>query len=360
VPASLVVLLAGIAISALLDLDAHGVEIVGKIPPALPTPAIPDVSGHEVAGLLGGGFGLALIVFAESFSISSRFARQHGEEVDADQEMVAMGAANAAAGLFQGFAISGSASRTAAVEGAGGASQIVSLIAAALVLVTAAFLTPLFTDLPEPVLGAIVIVAVRGFLRVAPLVRYWRLDRRSFWVATAALLGTLVFDLLPGLLIAVGLSPVWFIGAASRLRLAVLGQLGGGRYGDLLDHPEAATVPGLLLVRPDGPVFFANANPLRLGVLQLLGTTSPPPRVVVLDLSSSFRLSLPTLDTLTELHDELHQRGVELWLARVRGSATAELQASGLAHRLEPAQLHADLDAAAAAFTSTKPQAHPD
>ncbi|MFL6295249.1 MAG: sodium-independent anion transporter [Actinomycetes bacterium] len=120
------------------------------------------------------------------------------------------------------------------------------------------------------------------------------------------------------------------------------------------------TVPGLLLVRPDGPVFFANANPLRLGVLQLLGTTSPPPRVVVLDLSSSFRLSLPTLDTLTELHDELHQRGAELWLARVRGSATAELQASGLAHRLEPAQLHADLDAAAAAFTSTKPQAHPD
>jgi SulP family sulfate permease len=226
--------------------------------------------------------------------------------------------------------------------------------------VTAAFLTPLFTDLPEPVLGAIVIVAVRGFLRVAPLVRYWRLDRRSFWVATAALLGTLVFDLLPGLLIAVGLSLVWFIGAASRLRPTVLGQLGGGRYGDLLDHPEAATVPGLLLVRPDGPVFFANANPLRLGVLQLLGTTSPPPRVVVLDLSSSFRLSLPTLDTLTELHDELHQRGVELWLARVRGSATAELQASGLAHRLEPAQLNADLDAVAAAFTSTKPQAHPD
>jgi SulP family sulfate permease len=229
-------------------------------------------------------------VFAESFSISSRFAHQHGYEVDADQEMVAMGAANASAGLFQGFAVSGSASRTAAVGGAGGGSQMVSLLAAALVLVTAAFLTPLFTDLPEPVLGAIVIVAVRGFLRTEPLRRYWRLDRRSFWVATTALLGTLVFDLLPGLLIAVGLSLVWFIGAASRPRLAVLGQLGGGRYGDLLDHPEAATVPGLLLVRPDGPVFFANANPLRLGVLRLVRTASPPLQVVVVDLSSSFRL----------------------------------------------------------------------
>jgi SulP family sulfate permease len=198
VPASLVVLAAGIALSALLDLDQHGVEIVGTIPPALPTLAVPDVSANEVAGLLGGGFGLALIVFAESFSISSRFARQHGYEVDADQEMVAMGAANATAGLFQGFAVSGSASRTAATEGAGGASQMVSLLAAVLVLVTAAFLTPLFTDLPEPVLAAIVIVAVRGFLRLAPLRRYWRLDRRSFWVAMAALLGTLVFDLLPG------------------------------------------------------------------------------------------------------------------------------------------------------------------
>jgi SulP family sulfate permease len=299
-------------------------------------------------------------VFAESFSISSRFARQHGYEVDADQELVGMGAANAAAGLFRGFAVSGSASRTAAVEGAGGGSQMVSLLAAVLVLVTAAFLTPLFTDLPEPVLGAIVIVAVRGFLRVAPLRRYWRLDRRSFWVATTALLGTLVFDLLPGLLIAVALSLIWFIGAASRPRLAVLGRLpGNGRYVDLADHPDAGTVPGLLVVRPDGPVFFANANPLRLGALRLLATTSPPPRVVVVDLSSSFRLSVPTLDTLSELHDELRRRGVALWLARVRGTARPSIQASGLADRLGPAHLYGAVEDAVRAFTPTAPGAAP-
>jgi sulfate permease, SulP family len=309
VPASLVVLAAGIILSAMLDLESHGVEIVGVIPSAVPTLAIPDVSRHEVAALLGGGFGLALIVFAESFSIASRFAREHAYEVDADQEMVAMGAANAAAGLFRGFAVSGSASRTA--------------------------------------------VAVRGFLRTEPLQRYWRLDRRSFWVAAAALSGTLVFDLLPGLLIAVALSLVWFISAASRPRLAVLGRLpAAGRYADLADQPDAVTVPGLLLVRPDGPVFFANANPLRLGVLDLVRTTAPPPRVVVLDLSSSFRLSLPTLDTLAELHDVLHRRGVELWLARVRGTAMAELQTSGLADQLGPAHLHTTLDDAVDAFTA--------
>jgi sulfate permease, SulP family len=360
VPASLVVLVAGIVVSAWLDLESHGVEIVGHIPSAVPSLTLPDVSRHEVAGLLGGGFGLALIVFAESFSISSRFTRQHGEEVDADQEMIGMGAANAAAGLFQGFAVSGSASRTAAVEGAGGASQMVSLIAAVLVLVTAAFLTPLFTDLPEPVLGAIVIVAVRGFLRIEPLRRYWRLDRRSFWTAATALLGTLVFDLLPGLLIAVGLALVWFIGAASRPRLAKLGQLSGGRYGDRLDHPGAATIPGLLVVRPDGPVFFGNANPLRQGVLELVATTAPAPQVVVLDLSSSFRLSLPTLDTLTELHQELGQRGVELWLARVRSTAMAELQASGLADRLGPTPPHATLEDAVEAYTSAHRQMPPN
>jgi MFS superfamily sulfate permease-like transporter len=203
VPASLVVLAAGIAISAWLDLDQHGVEIVGNIPSAVPSLALPEVSRHEIAGLLGGGFGLALIVFAESFSISSRFARQHGYE---------------------------------------------------------------------------------------------------------------------------------------------------------LDHPGATTVPGLLLVRPDGPVFFANANPLRLGVLQLVRAASPPPRVVVLILSSSFRLSVPTLDTLAELHDELQRRGIALSLARIRSSAMAELQASGLFDRLGPTHLHATVDDAVRAHTNSDRQ----
>jgi sulfate permease, SulP family len=169
-----------------------------------------------------------------------------------------------------------------------------------------------------------------------------------------------VFDLLPGLLIAVALSLAWCIGAASRIRLAVLGRLPDDRaYGDVLDHPDAATVAGLLLVRPDGPPCFANANPLRLGVLQLLATAPSPPRVVVLDLSSSFRLSVPTIDTLAELRDELGQRGVELWLARIRGSAMAELQDSGLAGRLGPAGLHLDREGAVHAFTTTNPPSPP-
>ena len=241
-------LVLGIAFSAVFNLDSHGVEIVGKIPSSVPTLHIPDVTWHEVGQSLGGAFGLALVVFAESYSISSRFARAHNYEVDANQEMIAMGASNAAVGLFRGFAVSGSASRTAAVEGAGGATQMVSLIAAVLVLITAAFLTPLFTDLPEPVLGAIVIVAVRSFFRVSTMAEYWRRDRPTFAIAATALMGVLVFDLLPGLVIAVALSLVLFIAYASQPRIAELRRTPHGDFAEVefasdVAHPRPADHP---------------------------------------------------------------------------------------------------------------------
>ncbi|HEV2638855.1 MAG TPA: SulP family inorganic anion transporter [Actinocrinis sp.] len=188
-PASLVVLALGIVVSAAAGLKDHGVEIVGKIPRAVPTPAWPNLPLHEWTALIGGSFGVALIVFAESFSISKGLGAKHGEQVDAGREMTAMGAANAAVGLFRGFVVSGSASRSAAAEATGAASPMTSLVAAVVVLITGAFLTPLFTDLPEPVLGAIVVVAVRSFLKVGELRRYWRLDRVSFAVAAVALTG---------------------------------------------------------------------------------------------------------------------------------------------------------------------------
>lgn len=207
-PAALIVLAAGIAVSAAAHLDRHGVKTVGRIPRAVPAPAWPQVPLHAWVGLGGGAAGVALICFAEGFSIAGGLARKHGDGVDAGRELAALGAANAAAGLFHGFAVSGSASRSAAAEAAGGTSRMVSVLAAALVLITGAFLTPLFTDLPEPVLGALVVVAVRRFLNTGELARYWGADRAAFAVASSALLGVLVFDLLPGLVLAVLLGRV--------------------------------------------------------------------------------------------------------------------------------------------------------
>lgn len=351
VPASLVVLGIGIAVSAAVDLADHGVEIVGKIPRAVPTPGWPDVSGSDWLALAGGAFGLALVVFAESYSIAGRFAREHGDEVDADREMAAMGAANIAVGVFKGFTVSGSASRSAAAEASGGSSPMVSAIAAVLILVTGAFLTPLFTDLPEPVLGAIVIVAVRSFLKVSEMRRYWRRDKANFAVAATALVGVLVFDLLPGLLIAVALSLALFIAAASRPRTAVLGRIPGtDRYGDVEDQPGATTVPGMLLVRPDGPLFFGNAARLKGAVHDLVAAADPTPRWVVLNLVSSYRVGLPVLDTLDELRVELARGGCALHLARVHPELRGALGASAVGKALGLGAVHGSVADAVAAF----------
>ena len=355
VPASLVVLVLGIVLSYLLKLDHHGVEVVGKIPSSVPAPHVPNVSWHQVAQLTGGGFGLALVVFAESYSISSRFARVHGYEVDANQEMIAMGASNLAVGFVRGFAVSGSASRTAAVDGAGGATQMVSIVAAVLVLITAAFLTPLFTYLPEPVLGAIVIVAVRGFLRVGKMRLYWRRDKRNFAVAAAALLGVLVFDLLPGLIIAVALSLVLFVAYASAPRVAVLGRTGSGDFAEASSGGDLAQVPGLLIVRPDGGLFFGNADRVREAVAALAAVGDPPVRVVCLVLSNSYRLSLPVLDTLGVLEEQLRRSGVELWLVAVPSQARPQLAQDQLATTLGPDRILPSARVAADSFASAHP-----
>lgn len=340
-PASLIVLILGLVLSAVLGLKDHGVEIVGKIPSAVPTFHLPDIPAADWLKLLGGSLGVALVVFAEAYSIAGRFAREQGQKVDADREMKAVGAANIAVGLVRGFVVSGSASRSAAAVGAGARTPMTSLIAAALVLVTGAFLTPLFTDLPEPVLGAIVIVAVRGFLKVGELRRYAAYDKPSLWVALTALFGVLFFDLLPGLLLAVGLSLALFIAGASKRHVAVIGRLPGTDvYADTALHRQAMVTPGVLAVRPDGSLFFGNAARVKDAVLDQVKAAQPPPHAVVLDLTASFHLGIPVLDTLDELRDGLARAGIQLHLAHVRGLADRTLKHHPLATHLGPARIH--------------------
>lgn len=340
-PAALIVLALALAFSSLLHLAGHGVETVGKIPFAVPIPRLPGIPAADWLALAAGAFGVALVVFAEAFSIAARFAREHGQDVNADREMAAVGLANIAVGFVRGFVVSGSASRSAAAAGAGARTPMVSVIAALLILLTGAFLTPLFTDLPEPVLGAIVIVAVRGFMKTSELRRYARLDRPSLWVALTALLGVLLFDLLPGLLLAVAFSLVLFIAAASRRNLAVLGRLPGStRYGDITQHPDATTDPGVLVVRPDGSLFFGNTARVRDALHDQYRQTKPVPHTIVLDLSGSYHLGLAVLDALDELREELDRRAAPLHLAHVRARAAQQLARHPLFEHLGHARIH--------------------
>ncbi|MFJ4408437.1 SulP family inorganic anion transporter [Streptomyces sp. NPDC088910] len=355
-PASLVVLVVSLVVSAAAGLEDHGVEVVGRIPAAVPVPHLPGIPAADWWRLAGGACGVALVVFAEAFSIASRFAREHGDEVDADREMAAVGFANVCVGLFRGFTVSGSASRSAAAEAAGARSRLTSLIAAVLILLTGAFLTPLFTDLPEPVLGAIVIVAVRGFLSVDQLRRYARADRASLWVALTALVGVLLFDLLPGLLLAVALSLVLFIAAAGTAQVTVLGKLPGTQlYGEAAQNPGAATVPGVLAARVDGALFFGNADRTRRALLALAAASHPRPHAVVLDLSASYHLGVPVLDTLDELRSALVRQDIELHLARLHTAARSAYDRHRLAEHLGPGAVHTTVGDAVAAVARRRP-----
>ena len=219
VPSTLLVLVLAIAVSALLDLQEHGVDVVGEIPTALPDPAIPDVSADDLVDLVAPALGV-LILSAEAVGVARGLAVRHGYAVDPDRDLVAMGASNALAGLSSGFVQSGGASQTAAADGAGGRSQLASLLAAGLILLTGAFLAPLFEDLPQAALAAIVIVAVAGFFDVAELRRFARIRRSAIVFAVIALAGVLVLGVLKGLIVAAGLSLVYVVMRISRPTVA--------------------------------------------------------------------------------------------------------------------------------------------
>jgi sulfate permease, SulP family len=299
----------------------------------------------DLLSLLPGASGIVLVVYAEHISAASKFATKHHYDLDANQELVALGVANFLAGLFGGFAGGGGLSKTTVNDVAGSRSQLSNLVAALLVIVTLLFLLPLFRDLPEATLGAIVIHAVWGLFDVGELRRYWRLRRTDFALALVALLGVLVFDILPGLLLAVILSLVLLIYRASRPQGSILGRLPDKQaYGDIVRHPENETMPGLLIFRLNTPLFFANNAPLRARIKQLSHTSKPAPRAVLLDLEASNGLDISSADTLLEMAAELKTDGVVLLLANVRGPVRDMLRRSGVSQVIGVEHLYADIE----------------
>jgi high affinity sulfate transporter 1 len=340
VPAALAALVYGIGLVTILGLGDR-LPIVGAIPAGLPTPAFPELRLQELWVLLPGALGLVLVTFAEHIGPARQLATRHRYDTDSNQELIALGAANVGAGFFRGFAQGGSLSRSAANDAAGGQSQVSGLVAAGLVLLVTALFTPVFYNLPEATLGAIVIHAVWGLFDVAALRRYARLSRFDLVIAVTALLGVLVLDTLPGLLLAVVLSLVLLVSKASRPHLATLGRSPDGAVlGDLAQHPDFRPVPDVLVARPDAPLFFANGTVLRDALRENVRATSPRPRAVLLDLEATSEIDLPTNDMLGELAEDLEAEGIELHLARVRAPVRRLLTESGVAARVGEANIH--------------------
>ena len=259
------------------DLDAHGVEIVGQIDSGLPALGAPEVAAADYLELAAAAAGVMLVGFAEGLGAAKTYAARHHYEVDANRELLGLGAANLGSGLSSGMVVNGSLSKTAVNGGAGARSQVSGLVVAVLTILTLLFLTGLFENLPEATLAAVVIAAVIELVDIPALTALYRIATRQlrgiygiaarpdFIAAVAALAGVLVFDTLPGLFIGIVVSLLLLLYRASRPHVAVLGQVPGmpGQYGDLQRHPENERAPGVVLLRVEGGLFFANADTVR-------------------------------------------------------------------------------------------------
>ena len=335
IPAALIVLIVGIAASVAFGLADRGVEVVGAIPAGLAPPRLPDVGLEDLVILVPGAMGIALVSFAEAIGPARTFAARHRYDIDPDRELVALGAANVGAGLFQGFPIGSSLSKSAANDAAGARTPLALVTAAALMVVVALFLTGLFEPLPEATLGAIVIVAVLGMMKVGELRRFGRLRRTDLLLAFIALFGVLVFGVELGLAIAVVTSLLALVWHSSHGRVTALGRSPtGSDYASIARHPDHQATPGILVLRPDEPLFFANAEGLRISIQNAIAQAETPVAAVVLDLEMTGELDVPSLDMLDELELELDREGTRLLLARVHADTVAGLERSGLLARL--------------------------
>ena len=337
IPAALVALIFGIGVSIVFGLEGHGVEIVGNIPAGLAPPVWPAITLQQWGLLLPGAMGLALVAFAEAIGPSRAFASAHKYEIDADQEFIGIGAANVGAGLFQGFPIGSSLSKSAANDRAGAHTQLSGMIAAVVTAIVALFFTQWFYALPEATLGAIVIIAVSSMVKVEKLKHLYHVRRADFMLALVALLAVLTFETLQALLIAVIVSIFALVWRSSQHKLAVLGRVPDRLdFSDVRRHPENQTIHGLLMVRPENGLFFANAAGMREAIMGEILACPEPVKAVLLDLGATTDLDVPSADMLAELAEELHKRDLRLMLTRMIMPVREMLERAGAMEQIRP------------------------
>ena len=355
VPGALVLLVGGLLASALLDLDEHGVALVGHIPRGLPSVAVPhvDLLVHHASTVLLAAFALVMIGFSQTAGDARAFAAKHRYQVDIDQESVAQAAANIGAGLVHGMPVSTSLSASSLNDRTGARTGLASLSSGVIVLLALVALAPLFSSLPKPVLAALIIEAVvMGMMDVAGMRRLLRVSRVDFWVALAALGATLAFGVLAGVVIGIVLSLVWLVYVATHPRLSFLGRERGTQvFRDLDEHIEDETVPGVVILRIDGGIFFATADTLEDRVRTAL--MDPDVRGLVLHFAGVNFVDSQGVATITEIVRMAEESGVELRLAAVRPAVRRVLEQDRAFTRLTEDRLHGNIHRAVQAFSWT-------
>ncbi|MFF7486053.1 SulP family inorganic anion transporter [Streptomyces luteogriseus] len=352
VPGPLLVVVFATAAVSLFDLDDHhGIKVIGDVPSGLPSVALPELT--ELPHLALPALGVLLVGYTDVILTARAFTArdEKGPGLDANQEFLALGAANLGAGTLHGFPVSSSASRTALASSAGGHSQAYALVAGTAVLAVLLFLSPLLSRTPTAVLGALVVHAAVRMIDLTGFRRLASFRRRELLLAFGCLTGVLALDILYGVLVAVGLSVAELLTRVARPHDAVQGLVPGvaGMH-DVDDYPQARTIPGLLVYRYDSPLFFANAENFRRRALEAVDEQSEPVRWFVLNTEANVEVDITALDAVDEVRRELAHRGIVFALARVKQDLLDDLTAYGLADTVGRARIFPTLPTAVAAY----------
>ena len=335
VPAALIVVVLMTIISSQLHLSSYGIAVVGPIPAGLPQLGFPDLSFTDVMSLLPSALTLTLIIFTDAVLTARSVAEKRGEKVDANRELIGLGAANLASGLLQGFPAAASQSRTAVDNLAGGKTQLVGIIAATLLMAFLLWFTRLLENLPQLVLGVIIIAAAINLIEIEPLRKVYRLRHVEFYLALVTFVGVLSIGVLGGIMVAVVLALVMVIGRISRPHDAVLGSVEGvDGYQDIEGYANSQTVPGLIAYRFDAPLFFANADHFLTEVQALIDAADPPVEWLLLDAEAIVDIDVTATEALSTLQRELERKGIVLAMARANHPLQHMLKRAGLTERI--------------------------
>ena len=357
VPGILIAVVGATVLVGALDLAVRAnVSILGPLPQGLPAFAIPWITYADIVPVLIGGCAVALVSFADTSVLSRTYAARIGTYVDPNQEMVGLGAANLAAGFFQGFPISSSSSRTPVAEAAGARTQLAGVVGASSVALLLVVAPDLLRHLPDSALAAVVIASAIGLIEVTDLRRIYRIQQWEFWLSIGCFAGVAVLGAIPGIGLAIVIAVIEFLWDGWRPHSAVLGRAEGVKgYHDVTRYPDARRIPGLVLFRWDAPLFFANAELFQERVLDAVATSPTPVRWLVIAAEPVTSVDVTAADMLAELDETLHAAGVEQCFAEMKDPVKDKLKRFGLFARLGETAFFPTTGAAVSSYLETHP-----
>jgi high affinity sulfate transporter 1 len=351
-PGILIAVVGATVVVGALDLATRAdVSVLGQLPQGLPAFSIPWITQADIVPVLIGGCAVALVSFADTSVLSRSYAARTGTPVDPNQEMVGLGAANLAAGFFQGFPVSSSSSRTPVAEAAGARTQLTGVVGALCVGLLLLVAPNLLQHLPAAALAAVVIASAIGLIEVTDLIRIFRIQRWEFWLSIVCLVGVAVLGAIPGIGLAIVIAVIEFLWDGWRPHSAVLGRADGVKgYHDITRYPDARRIPGLVLFRWDAPLFFANAELFKERVLDAVAKSPTPVRWVVVAAEPVTSVDVTAADVLAELDEALHKSGIELCFAELKDPVKDKLKRFGLFARFGERSFFPTLGAAVSSY----------